>query len=106
MLKNMSNDLESLKEIISLCGLFLTIREGTIYFVHQSRKDYLVEYASAKIFLDRRTEQQQIVSRLIKAIDKVLQRNIYSLQHLGCSIDKVEQPYLDTLALIRYACIY
>jgi hypothetical protein len=42
MLKDMSDDLESLREIIGICGSFLTIREGTIYFVHQSAKDYLL----------------------------------------------------------------
>ncbi len=56
MLENMSNDLESLGEIIGLCGSFLTIREGTIYFVHQSAKDYLVQHASAEIFPDGRTK--------------------------------------------------
>jgi hypothetical protein len=30
---------EDLKEIIGLCGSFLTIREDTIYFIHQSAKD-------------------------------------------------------------------
>ncbi|KAK3946552.1 NACHT domain-containing protein [Pseudoneurospora amorphoporcata] len=36
------DDLESLEEIIRLCGSFLTIRERTIYFVHQSAKDFLL----------------------------------------------------------------
>ena len=107
MLENMSDDLESLGEIIGLCGSFLTIREGTIYFVHQSAKDYLVEHASAEIFLDGRTEEQQrIVSQSIKAMDKALQRDIYNLRHPGCSIDKVEHPDPDPLAPIRYACVY
>jgi hypothetical protein len=35
------NDLDSVREIISLCGSFLTIREDTVYFVHQSAKDFL-----------------------------------------------------------------
>jgi hypothetical protein len=39
MLKDISDDLESLGDIISLCSSFLTIREGTIYFAHQSAKD-------------------------------------------------------------------
>ena len=107
MLKNMSNDLESLGEIIGLCGSFLTIREGTIYFVHQSAKDYLVEHASAEIFSDGRIEEQQrIVLGLIEAMDKALQRDVYSLRHPGCSIDEVEYPDPDPLAPIRYACIY
>ena len=107
MLKDISSDLESLGEIIGLCGSFLTIREGTIYFVHQSAKDYLVKHASAKIFPNERTEEQQrIVSRSIEAMGKALQRDVYSLQHPGCSIDKVEHPDPDPLAPIRYACVY
>jgi hypothetical protein len=107
MLKDISSNLESLGEIIGLCGSFLTIREGTIYFVHQSAKDYLVKHASAKIFPNERTEEQQrIVLRSIKAIGKALQRDVYSLQHPGCSIDKVEHPDPDPLAPIRYACVY
>jgi hypothetical protein len=101
MLEDMSNDLESLEEIIGLCGSFLTIREGTIYFVHQSAKDYLVKHASAEILPDGRTkEQQRIVSQLIKAMDKALQRDVYGLRHPGCSIDKVEHPDPDPLAPI------
>jgi hypothetical protein len=39
-------------------------------------------------------------------MDKALQRDIYDLQHPGYSIDKVEHPNPDPLALIRYACMY
>jgi hypothetical protein len=44
------DDLESLREIIGLCGSFLAIREDMIYFVHQSVKDYLLGKAFDKIF--------------------------------------------------------
>jgi hypothetical protein len=101
-----SDDYESLAEIIGLCGSFLTLRERTISFVHQSAKDYLVEHASAEIFPNGRTEEQQrIVSRSIEAMDKALQRDVYGLRHPGCSIDKVERPDPDPLAPIRYACV-
>src|SRR5436190_9950602 len=70
---------------------------------YRSCTDYLL----AEMFLDGRTEEQQrIVSRLIEAMDKALQRDVYGLRHPGCSIDKVEQPNLDPLAPIRYACVY
>ena len=102
-----SDDQESLRELVSLCGSFLIIRKATIYIVHQSAQDYLVEQASTEIFPDGRTEEQQrIVSRSIEAMDKVLQRDVYGLQHPGCSIDKVEHPDPDPLAPIRYACVY
>jgi hypothetical protein len=34
MLENTADDLGSLREIIVFCGLFLTLREGILYFVH------------------------------------------------------------------------
>jgi hypothetical protein len=51
MPNGVSGDYEALAEIIGLCGSFPTLRERTISFVHQSAKDYLVEHASAEIFL-------------------------------------------------------
>ena len=104
---SVSGDYEALAEIIGLCGSFLTLRERTISFVHQSAKDYLVEQASTKIFPNGRIEEQQrIVSWLIEAMDKTLQRDVYGLRHPGCSIDKVEHPDPDPLTPIRYACVY
>lgn len=35
-------DNEALSEIITVCGSFLTLRENTITFVHQSAKDFLL----------------------------------------------------------------
>ncbi|WYZ35383.1 hypothetical protein EsH8_X_000030 [Colletotrichum jinshuiense] len=40
--RDLADDLESLQGIIGLCRSFLTIREDTIYFVHQSAKDFLL----------------------------------------------------------------
>ncbi|KAI9770372.1 MAG: hypothetical protein M1839_003214 [Geoglossum umbratile] len=50
MLEDMTDDLESLREVISLCGSFLTIRQDIIYFVHQSAKDFLFTKASNEIY--------------------------------------------------------
>src|SRR3954454_6401773 len=94
-----SGDYEALAEIIGLCGSFLTLRERTISFVHQSAKDYLVEHASGEIFPNGHTEEQRrIVSRSIKAMDKALQRDVYGLRHPGYSINEVEHPKSDPLA--------
>ncbi|KAL6852567.1 hypothetical protein ACO1O0_007113 [Amphichorda felina] len=41
------NDLE---ELIKSCGFFLTLRQGVIYFVHQSAKDYLEQKARGQIW--------------------------------------------------------
>jgi hypothetical protein len=49
----MFNDLKSLGEIIGLYDSFLTIWEGTIYFMYQSMKNYLIEYINIEICSDR-----------------------------------------------------
>ena len=33
-LEDLADDLELVREIVSLCGSFLTLREDTVYFVH------------------------------------------------------------------------
>ncbi|KAL2005187.1 hypothetical protein VTN00DRAFT_3037 [Thermoascus crustaceus] len=48
--EKLSDDKESLEELVGLCGSFLTIREGFIYVVHQSAKDYLSIHAVPDIF--------------------------------------------------------
>lgn len=50
MLNDMANNLVSVQKEISFCGLFLTIREGTIYFVHQLAKNFLLKKALNSIF--------------------------------------------------------
>ncbi|KAF2690614.1 WD40 repeat-like protein [Lentithecium fluviatile CBS 122367] len=50
VLENMADDLESLREIIGLCGSFLTIRGDAVYFVHQSAKDFLFTKVFNEIF--------------------------------------------------------
>jgi len=68
-LEDVSDDLELLQEIIGLCGSFLTIRKNTIYFVHQSAKDYLLAKASVEIFLSGKEETYyEIFSRSLEVM--------------------------------------
>ena len=107
MLEDMSDDLESLREIIGLCGSFLTVREGTIYFVHQSAKDYLLTNAFNEIFPSGREEAHYVIfSRSLQVMSRTLRRDIYSLRVLGYPIEQVEVPDLDPLAASRYSCIH
>ena len=101
------SDLESLGEIIGLCGSFLTIREGTIYFVHQSAKDYLLTEAFNKIFQSGRGEAHYVIfSRSLQVISRTLRRDVYNLRTLGYPIERVKQPDPDPLVVLRYSCIY
>jgi hypothetical protein len=40
---------ESLAEIVAICGSFLTLREDTVIFIHQSAKDFLLQEALNEI---------------------------------------------------------
>ncbi|KAK4902375.1 hypothetical protein LTR49_027101 [Elasticomyces elasticus] len=51
-LENFVDDLRAVQEVISLCGSFLTLREDTVYFVHQSAKDFIFTYAFDEVFPD------------------------------------------------------
>jgi hypothetical protein len=107
MLEDMSDDLESLREIIGICGSFLTIREGVIYFVHQSAKDYLFTNVFDEIFPSGIGDAHYaIFSRSLHAMSRTLRRDIYSLRALGYPIERVIQPDPDPLAALRYSCIY
>src|SRR5262245_53838087 len=103
-----------LKMIIGRCGSFLTIREEIVYFIHQSAKDYLesnrevgTTTVDRLLFPSGRTEvHYEIVSRSLQVMDEKLRRDIYELGDPGISIDQVIPRDPDSLAQIRYACVY
>ena len=49
----LSSNCRRLAEIIGVCGSFLTLRGRTIFIVHQSARDFLLETASQTIFPSR-----------------------------------------------------
>jgi hypothetical protein len=115
---DISDDLESLEEIIKVCGSFLTLREQTIYFVHQSAKDFLLGKAAHhahqasrdafnRVFPLGIEEVNRIIfSRSLNAMLAVLQRDVYNLNAPGFPIDQVRVPDPDPLTTVRYSCVY
>ncbi|KAH0551690.1 hypothetical protein GP486_007093 [Trichoglossum hirsutum] len=102
-----SNTFESWEEAVRLCGSFLTLRERTVYFVHQSAKDFLLKKAYDKIFPSGIEEvHHAIFSRSLHVMSKTLRRDIYGLGAPGFPIERVRQPEPDPLAAVRYSCIY
>jgi hypothetical protein len=101
------DDLESVREIIGFCGSFLTLREDTVYFVHQSAKDFLLLKAYNKAFPDRiESVHRTIFLRSLAILSQTLRRDIYSLEGLGYPIENVKLPEADLLAVSRYSCVY
>ncbi|KAH7033954.1 beta transducin-like protein HET-E2C [Macrophomina phaseolina] len=105
--EDMSDDLDSVREIISLCGSFLTLREDTVYFVHQSAKDFLFAEAFDEVFPCGSTDAHRMVFlKSLKLLSKTLRRDMYDLGALGHPAEEVEQPDPDPLATSRYSCVY
>jgi hypothetical protein len=101
------DDLESIRRLIGFCGSFLTLRNETIYFVHQSAKDFLFANASNEVFPSGREEAHYtIFSRSLQVMSKTLRRNMYSLGALGHPAKRVHQLHQDPLAASRYSCIH
>jgi hypothetical protein len=112
LLEGMADDTKSIQEIISLCGSFLTLQESTVYFVHQSAKDFLLARASSTVFPFRKEEVHYVIFlRSLQAMYRTLRRDIYKVYGLrasACPTKKVEELDLDPdpLAASRYSCIY
>jgi hypothetical protein len=101
------DDLESVREIVGLCGSFLTLREDTVYFVHQFAKDFLFLKAYNKAFPDgSEAVHRTILLRSLAILSKTLRRDMYSLVAPGYTIENVKLPEIDPLAVLRYPCIY
>jgi hypothetical protein len=104
---DIASDHKSLTSIIGLCGSFLSFREDTVSFVHQSAKDFLMKKASKEIFpLGIDDVHYTIFSRSVLAMSNTLRRDIYGLCAPGISIDQVKPPFPDPFAAIQYSCLY
>jgi hypothetical protein len=103
-----SSNIDNIVKIVGKCGSFLTIREGYVYFVHQSAKDYLdFEELSVAVFpAGRAAFHYSLFSRSIQAMSQTLQQDIYKLCLPGSSINSIQVPNPDPLAPLRYPCIY
>jgi hypothetical protein len=104
---DIAEDLNAVQDIISLCGSLLTIQNCTVYFVHQSAKDFLLKEAAHVIFPSgKEIVHYTIFSRSLRSMSHTLRRDIYGLGALGYSIEQIYHPKPDPLAALRYSCIY
>ena len=95
------------RQVVDLCGSFLTVKGNVVYLIHQSVKDYLTGRASQTIFPSGPSEiHHTMFVQSIEALSNgILRRDIYDLQHLGTTTDDVKVPEPDPLASVRYSCV-
>ncbi|MCJ1349439.1 hypothetical protein MMC31_007679 [Peltigera leucophlebia] len=101
------NDLETLIILVGLCGSFLTIREETVYSVHQTAKDYLATSQNSHVLqLVQEEEHCGILARSLEAMSGTLRKDICNLRMPGVLLEESKDLDLDPLAHVRYACSY
>jgi len=102
----MASDLKATREVIGLCGSYLTLREDAVYFVHHSAKQFLSASAFEAVFpAGTEGAHYSIFLRSLNVLSRTLRRDIDSLNVLRYTIEKVKQPDTDPLAASR-SCIY
>lgn len=106
--EKISNKAQTLRELVSMCGSFLTVRDDRVYIIHQSVKDYLMsEMVIATIFPTGIAEaHRNIYLRSLHAMRKTLRRDIYGLRHHGFLIDDLKTPVPDPMASVQYSCVH
>jgi len=105
--KDAADDPETVQDIIGRCGSFLTTRDGIVYFVHQSAKDFLVEKAANTIFPSgRENAHYAVFSRSLRILSESLHRDMYNLGEPGYPLKRVILPDPDPLGKTRYSSIY
>ncbi|KAH9233329.1 hypothetical protein K456DRAFT_1911675, partial [Colletotrichum gloeosporioides 23] len=98
---------EMLETIVGECGSLLTVKDGIVYFVHQSAKEFLSGHALAEVMPSGiRHEHKLLLSRSLEVMSKTCRRNIYDLKAPGASLDDIRTPVPDPLGPAKYACVY
>lgn len=116
-LHGLIGDYGSVREVVNSCGSFLTLRNDTIYFVHQSAKDFLSADGLLEIMPQGKDVQHRTLlsSSLRALLSDVLHRDMNGLKNFGYridefydSIDDVEYPIPDSSPLksLAYPCLH
>lgn len=94
------------RDTVILCGSFLTLRDETVYLIHQSAHDWLVE----RHFRLRNESLEKLHAFVFRnsfeGLGKALKQNIYDLPHFGVLTKEVKPPTDDPLSPIHYGCQY
>jgi hypothetical protein len=103
------------RTIIRKCSSFLTIKEKTVYLVHQSAKDYLDQNFAARLYptgiaqghIDIGRRSIDAISRLRRGNGKpILKQDIYDSEDFGFKSKDARPPDPDPLAPLRYSCVF
>jgi hypothetical protein len=110
LLEDQFSDLQTVVDLVSRCGSFLTVREGVVSFIHLSAKDYSMVGNGQQVFDGTLAEEQgRLTNSLRSAMDSTLRRDICNLQKPGALIQEIiatGRIVNSSLPQIAYACEY
>lgn len=99
--------LHDMSDTVKDCGSFLSIRDDTVYFVHQSVKDYMVGKGAKNIFPSGVAYQHsEMFKNSLYAMYCILTYDVYNLKTATTKIYDVVEPDPDPLATMTYCCIF
>ncbi|KAL7935839.1 hypothetical protein V8C35DRAFT_321343 [Trichoderma chlorosporum] len=99
----------TLQSLIQNCGSFLTVKDETLYFIHQSSKEYLTSNSVAQSTLFRNGVAEihhQMAMHSIDTMTQKLCRDIYKLREHGILLRNISTPEPDPLVSLRYPCAH
>ena len=100
---------EDVEGFIGYCGSFLTVRKKTVYWVHQSAKDYLSNGKRWDIFpLGQEHEHANTACLCLSIMSTTLRKDICNLQAPGFRLSDLKKSSIrDHMPLsAQYACLY
>ncbi|KAF4885060.1 Vegetative incompatibility protein HET-E-1 [Colletotrichum fructicola] len=104
--------MEVLKQVINSCGSFLNLQDGTIYFVHQSAKDFLQDekYGAFERVFPRGIlhEHYAVFRRALQVLilSGTIRRDIFDLKAPDSRLELITTPEPNPLAGLKYVCAY
>ena len=100
---------EDVRELIGYCASFITIRENTVYLVHQSAKDFLSD-PEGKDFLPSGKEHEHAItaSLCLDVLRSTLKPDICDLKMPGVCIVDIDRSTIEEYLPLpaQYACLY
>jgi len=68
---------KNVRNVVAMCGSFLTVQDDQVYLIHQSAKDYLSDEARATIFPSQDKTHHDIFFRSLELMCGTLRRDMY-----------------------------
>jgi hypothetical protein len=96
-----------IQDIVKDLGSLLYIRDDAVYFIHQSVKEYMVDYATTSTFPSGIEYQHYQMARTsLEAMCHTLKYDICDLKNPGSELQIYSAQIPDQLRSIAYSCVY